>query len=55
VILYLSEHSEEQRDSFYNKLVVTDIDTITDVVRVLDKEEDAGSKNLLAGNREDER
>ena len=55
VILYFSEHSEEKRYSFYNKLIVTNIDTIANVVRVLDEEEDAGSKNLLGSNREDER
>ena len=49
-----AEDRKQQRDVVNSKMIGSDINTISDVVRVLDEQENAGSQDFLSGDGEDE-
>ena len=49
-----AEDSEQQRDVVNSEVVGSDINTVSDIVRVLDEQENARSQDFLGGNGEDE-
>jgi hypothetical protein len=48
------EHGVEKCNVLHGEHLGGDVDTVTDVVRVFGKEENAGTENLLRGGSEDE-
>jgi hypothetical protein len=48
------EDGVQQGDALDNQLDVVNVDTVADIIGMLDEKEDAGTKELLAGDGEDE-
>ena len=53
-VLDVLEDGVEQRDALDHEALLGDVDAVANVERVLDKQENAGPEDLLAGRREDE-
>lgn len=49
------EHGVQERDALDNKLLVVDVDAVTNIIGMLDEEENARTEELLSGGSEDER
>ena len=49
------KHGVQQGNAVDHKLSTVDVDTVTDIVRMLDEQENARSKELLGGGGKNER
>lgn len=54
VLRRLGKDSVQQRDSINQHLGAADFHTVTNVIGMLDKEENTGAQELLSGNSKDE-